>query len=394
MSIKLDTADDEEIKITAEQQVLIDINVTIADLLSLVTENYAPFIKVAITSVLQTMKKEIGKKRNRTIPDEEFFQRYAESVENLFIATVLDAYLAPLITEFARFSYDEIVSQLIHNVFVMVMQEMTSLIICEGDDEPFKPCKLYQLTMLKIMYLAVEHYFKKEKGAVGINRTQMERESRLLRNLFAMFNDTTPELINLYGQFVKYSSLNRASRVKDHHIIALLKTRRKDGMAKKFVTEHWKRNEEQRVITNFGLKFPDTEENILLYSAKCTDKKMHQEVCHLTKQAICVESRKGVLSKVRGQGGGLSKADLRSQKSVVTSHASRIFLTDITAMKTDSSLVLGKGIKVYFKDGVLRMYFKKAKHQEALYSEIIKQGKKLGNNKVENQDKNKKSKEK
>jgi hypothetical protein len=382
MSLKLETEDD-EVKITAEKSAIAEIDDTIDDLLSLVTENYAPFIKATLVSILQNMKKEIGRKKNRLLPKEDFVAAFGGKVEIYFISSILDAYIVPLITDFSRITYDKIVSYVTRAIYAMMVQQMTFLIITE-DDEPFKPCKPYQVIMLEVMFKTL-YYYLDSKRTGGIRKSEMDRESRLLRMLFKMYDEPTPQVINLYTQFTKYASLSRVSRVKDRHLIALLATRKKDGMAKKFVTEHWKRNEEQRIVSTFQLKFADTDQDILLYSAKCYDKNLKQNVVHLTKVAVCVESKKGIFNGKRG--GGLSKSDLRSNKSVATTQSSRVFLTDITAVRTSSSIVRGKGLKIYFKDGVVRMFFKRSKHRDGFQAELIKQGKKLGNKKIENDDK-------
>jgi hypothetical protein len=385
MAIKLET-DDEDEKLADEKLQVIEMQETVDDLIMVVMDNYAPFIKTGMRTVMLNMKKEIGKKKNRSLPKDEFISAFGSKVENYFIGLVLEPYITPLITDFARITYEQLFVLLTRAIFNMMVQIMTSMIISE-DDEPFKPLKTYQVIMLEVMYRTVYNYLDVKKPG-GMRKSEMDKEARIVRMLFKLYDEPTPQVINLYSQFNKFQSLNRASRVKDRHIIALLATRKKDSHAKKFVNEHFRHNEDQRIVSTFNLKFPDTERDIVLSSFKCWDKTLKQNFAHMTKLAICVESKRGMFGKRRT---GMTKSELKSTKSISNSQSSRVFLTDITAVRTSSSIVLGKGLKVYFgKDGVLRMYFKKTKQRDAFQNDIVKQGKKLGNKKVENDDKTKK----
>ncbi|KAL0480730.1 queF [Acrasis kona] len=396
--IKLDQDDSDLQELNVEKSTFVELNASRESVMDIMIDLHRSKIKSGIQNTLLDMKKEFKKKKDRNVDLEEFESKFKNAIVNLFVSNVMDPFVIPFVCDFSRICYDAIQFEFMLLTFDMLIDQLCGFIISMDfeNDDLMKPIKPYQLNILKMIHKHVLiPYFgdSKPKSNLAISMEKLESHSTLLKSLFVLFELNTLELINVYAEFKKLNHLNRISRIKHVHIIALLRSRKKDGVAKKFWSEHWKQNEERRVVVQFGLKHSDSEQDVLICSFKIKDSKMSLQVCHLTKSALCIESRnQGVMKGgVGSKRVDIKKVDLKSNKSITTAESSRVFLSDITAVKVGSHLVLGSSLKVYFNGGgVCRMYFAKSKNAEAMYQELVKQGKKIGNSKVENQDKNKK----
>jgi hypothetical protein len=244
-----------------------------------------------------------------------------------------------------------------------------------------KPLKQHQVILLKSLIPMIDGYMAGNGN--GLEEDTMEKEARLLRTLCKLYFKPTKEITKLYGKYTEYPTLNKTSLTKDYHLVALLATRTaKDKEALKFCSDHLMQTEERRLIKQFQLQ--TSEENILIDSVRCTNRGMLVGMCHLTKYHLIYEAGSYPLVFNKKAKCVLSNG---SGDSCVTASAAKVALRNIEKITRNNSVMIGRGLHVYFDNNGakedFKVYFSKSKVRDKLYLAIIAQAKLVGNNIVE-----------
>lgn len=251
-----------EAQISALEKSKTSLDILIESLLAIIASNFRIPIRKALGKIMSNARKVLDQQKGVTRPlsKQATLDLLQKDSDKILSEDIIDPILTPAFELLSVNCYAQLFKLLIEKVLDILNFEMlyTFVIPIENYDielDKDKFLTVEQVYLMESCHVAIGLYFcgNDDDPNTGIAEETLEKNSRLLKRIFSLYESSSSKLINIYEKYVKYPNLNFTNTLKKHHILLLLKTKR-DPEAVNFYKKHQREAEKERIIQVFNLK--------------------------------------------------------------------------------------------------------------------------------------------
>ncbi|KAG2375112.1 hypothetical protein C9374_010116 [Naegleria lovaniensis] len=251
-----------EAQMTELEKLKNSLDILIESLLAIIASNFRIPIRKALEKIMNNARKVMDQQKGVTRPlsKQATLDLLQKDSDKILSEDIIDPILTPAFELLSENCYDQLFKLLIEKVLDIVNFEMlyTFVIPIENYDielDKDKFLTVEQVYLMESCHVAIGLYFcgNDDDPNTGISEDTLEKNSRLLKRIFSLYESSSSKLINIYEKYVKYPNLNFTNTLKKHHILLILKTKH-DPEAINFYKQHQREAEKERIIQVFNLK--------------------------------------------------------------------------------------------------------------------------------------------